>query len=133
MKRNILTIRTIALFMIGSIAISGCGGSVQETEKQQHMDDEMHGDMGTEGETHDHQEMKEVSSEISITQCPKWKKGEHQHAAYVCPMWDEEGESDVAGECSKCGMSLVKFENVKEEHDMQKDGSNQHDMKSQEN
>ena len=120
MKKTTLILGTATLFAIGSIAITGCRSAEQkneETEQHEHM----------KGKMQKYEGMEEEMSEIEITQCPKWKDGEHQHATYICPMWEEEGESNEPGECSKCGMELVKFEDVKEKHDQQKHGDKDHD------
>ena len=109
MKKSILTIGTAILFAIGSTAITGCGQKTEETEQHEDMEGEMHQHEGTESEIGD----------IEITQCSKWKEGEHKHAAYVCTMWCDNGEKEEAGECGSCGMKLVKFADVKAQHDAQ--------------
>lgn len=51
------------------------------------------------------------------TPSEKSKNSTHQHAAYVCPMGCEGGESNQPGTCPTCGMELVKFETLKNQHE----------------
>jgi len=137
MKRSIKTIAIAAIYTVGIVALSSCSSagdgqqdSSTEQEEQmgdhEHMEGEMENHEHMEGEMENHEGM-EMSEAMEVTDCPKWENGVHDHATYVCPMWEEEGELEAAGDCPKCGMTLVAFADVKEQHDSQNPEDDGHD------
>ncbi len=124
MKKTILTIVIAGFFTLGLTMLASCGGS-SEKEHEHTESEGAHEQMNVEGE--DHEEMggdesmdMDMGDKAELAVCPKWKDGDHKHATYVCPMWEEEGELEEAGDCPKCGMTLLTFDDIKEQHDSQK-------------
>ncbi|MCB0409326.1 MAG: hypothetical protein KDD29_03850 [Flavobacteriales bacterium] len=93
MKKQVLTLGTALLFVLGSATFIGCENAENHEDEQhmEHMDGEHHEDMG---EHHD-EEM----------------HGEEQHAMYQCPMKCEGDKMyEEPGQCPKCGMDLKEVE-----------------------
>lgn len=125
MKKTIILFPLAVVFTIGTLFINACGNSAKENEtNDQHQTlkgNLHHHDENVSGEEAEgmHQHMDIHADELSIADCPRWQDGEHEHSAYICPMWHEEGESVEPGDCQKCGMKLLKYTDVQALHDEQ--------------
>lgn len=97
MKKQVLKISVIGVFLAGSFTIAGCGSNSgndnagQQEEKHQH-------------EGHDH----EGHSHEKDHDHKKMKNSEGEKSAYICPMKCEGSASEEADQCPECGMDLVK-------------------------
>ncbi len=117
MKKVFLTLVVTGVFAMGLVLLQGCGGTNKEHsegESHEHMEGEA--DDHSKGEASEHMDM---SENIQVMDCPKWEKGAHKHATYICPMWEEEGELEKPGDCPKCGMKLLAFADVETQHNSQ--------------
>jgi Heavy metal binding domain len=135
MRKTVLKVMIAGAFAIGSTMMVSCGSNHEhEAVEHEHMEGEEHDSMeaddngSVDGEMQDHEGM-EMGEAAEISECPKWENGEHEHTSYVCPMWEEEGELEEAGDCPKCGMTLLVFADVKDQHDAQNPESDEHHPK----